>query len=85
MIMHGAKTDLDRAAAQAAQAAQFRHCLGRDAVVTVSVNLGDRAPPPARGLEPNRGEIELASWTSPTDYAKWLPGIVRALSNGRNT
>ena len=51
----------------------------------VLLKLRFHAPPPARGLEPNSNQIELAFWTFPSDYAERLPAIVRALSNGRNT
>ncbi len=50
----------------------------------VLLKLRFHAAPPARGLNPNRNEAELAFWTFPHDYAEHLPAVVRALATGKN-
>ena len=49
----------------------------------ILLKLRFHAPPRARGLDPNRTEIELAFWTFPADYAARLPAVVRNLAEGR--
>lgn len=46
----------------------------------ILLKLRFHVPPPARGLNHNSNEIELAFWTFPGNYAERLPGVVRALS-----
>lgn len=41
------------------------------------------APPPARGLSPNRTETDVAFWTFPPDYEQRLPGVVGGLAEFR--
>ena len=48
----------------------------------VLLKLLFQAPPPARGLDPNSNEIELAFWTFPADYAARLPAVARKLARG---
>jgi esterase/lipase superfamily enzyme len=48
----------------------------------VLLKLRFHAAPPARGLEPNRDENEVAFWTFPHDYAERLPAVARALAGG---
>jgi esterase/lipase superfamily enzyme len=48
----------------------------------VLLKLRFHAAPPARGLDPNRAQNEVAFWTFPHDYAERLPAVVRALSAG---
>jgi esterase/lipase superfamily enzyme len=50
----------------------------------ILLKLRFHAPPRARGLDPNRTEIELAFWTFPTDYSERLPAVARALAKGRD-
>jgi esterase/lipase superfamily enzyme len=50
----------------------------------VVLKLCYHASPQARGLDPNRNEIELAFWTFPTDYAAQLPAVTRRLAEGRS-
>lgn len=50
----------------------------------VLLKLAFHAPPAARGLDPNRNEIELAFWTFPTDYATRLPAVARELAKDRS-
>jgi esterase/lipase superfamily enzyme len=45
----------------------------------VLLKLHFHAPPPARGLNHNKSEIELAFWTFPFDYEQRLPVVVREL------
>jgi esterase/lipase superfamily enzyme len=49
----------------------------------VLLKLRFHAPPPARGLNPNRNESELAFWTFPSDYPQRLPVVVRELAVGQ--
>ena len=48
----------------------------------VLLKLLFHAPPPARGLDPNRMANALAFWTFPADYAERLPAVARALAAG---
>ena len=48
----------------------------------VLLKLLYHAPPPARGLDPNRMANALAFWTFPADYAERLPAVARALAAG---
>jgi esterase/lipase superfamily enzyme len=48
------------------------------------LKLRFHAPPRARGLDPNRTEIELAFWTFPADYAARLPAVARELATDKN-
>ncbi len=45
----------------------------------VLLKLRFHAPPPARGLDHNSNEIDLAFWTFPGDYEQRLPVVVREL------
>lgn len=49
----------------------------------VLLKLRFHAAPPARGLNPNRNESELAFWTFPSDYPQRLPAVVRELGAGQ--
>jgi esterase/lipase superfamily enzyme len=49
----------------------------------VLLKLRFHAPPPARGLNPNRNASELAFWTFPPDYPQRLPAVVRELAAGQ--
>ncbi len=51
----------------------------------VLLKLRFHVPPPARGLDLNAHESELAFWTFPPDYAERLPAVVRALDAGEQT
>jgi esterase/lipase superfamily enzyme len=50
----------------------------------VLLKLRFHAAPPARGLEPNSSDIELAFWTFPLDYPQRLPAVARELARGSN-
>ncbi len=45
----------------------------------ILLKLRFHAPPPARILDPNTTEIELAFWTFPSDYEQRLPAVLREL------
>ncbi len=49
----------------------------------VLLKLRFHAPPPARGLDHNSTDIELAFWTFPADYPQRLPAVVRELAAGQ--
>jgi esterase/lipase superfamily enzyme len=49
----------------------------------VLLKLRFHAPPPARGLDHNSNDIELAFWTFPADYPQRLPAVVRQLAAGQ--
>jgi esterase/lipase superfamily enzyme len=51
----------------------------------ILLKLRFHAPPPARGLDHNSNEREVAFWTFPGDYAARLPGVVRTLAAGTDS
>jgi esterase/lipase superfamily enzyme len=49
----------------------------------ILLKLRFHAPPPARGLDHNTSENEVAFWTFPPDYEQRLPAVVRELGDFR--
>lgn len=48
----------------------------------ILLKLRFHAPPPARGLDVNSNDIQLAFWTFPADYEERLPRALRELADG---